>query len=524
MKISKKQNQLRNDIISKDVPEIYVLGSTQSGKTFIIAEALIEYAQKLYEYDPNKQYFGAIVGWTISSLGGNVLEAFKLHFKTFGWKEKKDYFLKWSNDERSLSFFNLSLFFFSFNNVKSFNNILGRPLILEWIDESARIYTSKELQASFDEFPGRQMSYAGHPYLKTIHSFNVEGGDRHPYKEKYIDGKPNAKHYEFFPYDNPKIDTEEKIRQVVEMFPPGSLREQKVFNKWVVAEGKVFDNIKVIHEIPYTIREIVIGIDYGSVNPTTFVPLALSYSQIDRQWKIVRLECYYHDSKKFDDNPTTEYYSMQLRMFLIYLKSKYPAIPISKIVIDSEASHFDNRLTVDNIPHETSRKGAGSVNAGVEYLQSLFYKGYFEILERPSITHFYADGHYEESGKDESLIEFDSYQYDKIKSETTGTNVYKKELDHCLVGETLVYTENGMIQIKELVGTEGKLYTYKNNEIKLEQYYNCHKTLENVDIYELELDNGKKIRGTFDHPILTTNGYKPLGTLTKEDTIICSNI
>ena len=65
-------------------------------------------------------------------------------------------------------------------------------------------------------------------------------------------------------------------------------------------------------------------------------------------------------------------------------------------------------------------------------MQSLFYKGYFEILERPSITHFYADGHYEESGKDESLIEFDSYQYDKIKSETTGTNVYKKELDHSI--------------------------------------------------------------------------------------------
>ena len=49
MKISKKQNQLRNDIISKDVPEIYVLGSTQSGKTFIIAEALIEYAQELIQ-------------------------------------------------------------------------------------------------------------------------------------------------------------------------------------------------------------------------------------------------------------------------------------------------------------------------------------------------------------------------------------------------------------------------------------------------------------------------------------------
>ena len=432
MKISKKQNQLRNDIISKDVPEIYVEGSTQSGKTFIIAEATIEYAQELYRYDPNKQYYGAIVGWTIETLKGNIVEVLEMHLKEFGLKNGKDYDLKWNTDDKSLSIYNLKIFFFGFNNVKSFNKILGKPLVYIWIDESARIYSVKELQASFNEFPGRQMSFAGHPYLKTIHSFNVEGGDRHPYKETYIDGKPNAKQYVFFPYDNPLIDTEEKIKQVVEMFPPGSLREQKVFNKWVVAEGKVFTDIKVIKEIPYIIREIVIGIDYGSVNPTTFVPLALAYDQAQKKWKIVRLECYYHNSREFQDNPTTEYYSLQLRMFMVYLKSIYPNIPITRIVIDSEASHFDNRLTVDNIPHDISKKGPGSVNEGVEYLQSLFYKDYFEILEKPSITHFYQDGKYTESGKDESLIEFDSYQYDKIKSETTGSNVYKKELDHSI--------------------------------------------------------------------------------------------
>lgn len=430
MIISKKQNQLRNNIIAENVPEIYVLGSTQSGKTFIIAEAIIEYASVLYNYDPNKQYYGAIVGWTIDSLKGNIVEVFERHFNELEWKNNIHYSLKWNNDEKSLSIYNLKLFFFGFNNVKSFNKILGRPLILEWVDESARIFTIRELQASFQELPGRQMSFAGHPYLKTIHSFNVEGSERHPYKQLYIDNKPGAKHFTFFPYDNPMLDTEDKIRQVVNMFPPGSLRQQKVFNEWVVAEGKVFDNLNVIKEVPYMIREIVIGIDYGSVNPTTFVPMALCFDETLRIWKIVRLECYYHRAE--DDTPTTEYYSLQLRLFMIYLKSIYPNIPISKIVIDSEASHFDNRLTVDNIPHDISKKGAGSVNEGVEYMQSLFYKGYLEILEKPSITHFYQDGHYIESGKDESLVELESYQYDKIKSETTGTNVYKKDLDHSI--------------------------------------------------------------------------------------------
>lgn len=434
MKISKKQSQLLNSIVSEYTPEIYVLGSTQSGKTFIIALAIIKYAEALHNYNPEEQFFGAIVGWTIETLKGNIVEVFEQHFKAMGWVNKKHYDLKWNNDDKSLTLYNLKIFFFGFNNVKSFNKILGKPLILEWIDESARIYSVKELQQSFNEFPGRQMSYAGHPYLKTIHSFNVEGSSRHPYKEMYIDNKPNALHYTFFPYDNPKLDTKEKIEQVVEMFPPGSLRQQKVFNEWVVAEGKVFSDINIIKEIPqfYMIREIHIGIDYGSVNPTTFVPIALCFDQEKRQWKVVRLEVYYHNPKEMGDTPTTEYYSLQLRMFMIYLKSQYPGIPIKSIVIDSEASHFDNRLTVDAIQHDISKKGPGSVNEGVEYLQSLFYKGYLEILEKPSITNFYPNGQYEESAKDESLVEFDSYQYDRIKSEVTGTNVYRKELDHSI--------------------------------------------------------------------------------------------
>ena len=435
MKISKKQNQLRNDIISKDIPEIYVLGSTQSGKTFIIAEAILEYAQELYNYDPNKQYYGAIVGWTIETLKGNIVEVLEQHLRMFGFQNKKHYNLIWNNDDKSLTIYNLKIFFFGFNNVKSFNKILGKPLILEWIDESARIYSNKELQASFNEFPGRQMSFAGHPYLNTIHSFNVEGSDRHPYKETYIDKKPYAKHYIFFPYDNPLIDTEEKIRQVVNMFPPGSLREQKVFNKWVVAEGKVFNSLNILKEIPehYQMREIIIGIDYGSVNPTTFVPVALCYDQVQKQWKLVRLKIYYHNPEVENDTPTTEYYSMQLRLFLIYLKSIYPNIPITQIVIDSEASHFDNRLIVDGIEHSMTHKI--TVDEGVQYMQSLLYKGYLEHLEQPSIRYFLPDGYYQESGKDEGIIELDSYQYDKIKSEREGTNCYKKEMDHSVDAE-----------------------------------------------------------------------------------------
>lgn len=444
MILSKKQLKLYNDIIDINKPKISVLGSTQSGKTFDICAAIIEYASRLHQYELemrkqegyiDREYEGVIIGWTTDTVKKNIVSNFeRILEKEYGFKEGKEFELKFGQQDKYLKVYGIKFYFFGFNTKLSFNRILGSPAIFVWVDEAARIYSSSQLQSSFDEIPGRQMSYAGHPFYKRIDSYNVEGNERHPYKVKYIDNVTDTKFYTFFPYDNPVLDTIEKIKEAVRSFPKGALRDQKVFNKWVIAEGKVFTQLNIIKELPqhYKLREIYIGIDYGSVNPTTFVPIALCFDYEAKKWKLVRLKCFYHDSSVFDDNPTTEYYSLMFRMFLVYLKSEYPGIPIKPPVIDSEASHFDNRLTVDGIAHELSTKGAGSVNKGVEYMQSLFEKGYLEILESPSITHFYTDGHYMESAKDESLIEYDSYRYDTIKSISTGKNEYKKELDHSI--------------------------------------------------------------------------------------------
>ena len=43
-----------------------------------------------------------------------------------------------------------------------------------------------------------------------------------------------------------KIKTEEAMRKVLEMFPPGNLREQKIFNRWILATGRVFNTINNI--------------------------------------------------------------------------------------------------------------------------------------------------------------------------------------------------------------------------------------------------------------------------------------
>lgn len=439
--LSKKQNALRELIVKPNLPEIDVLGSTQSGKTFSCNLAVPEYAEALYKYAPNEKFYGAIIGWTTDALKRNVADNMVEMLDKQGFKKDKDYLFKWSQQEKYLEIYNIRFFFFSFNNYLAFNRILGAPLIFIWVDEAARIYSQPQLQESFDQLVGRQVSYAGHSYLKFVRTYNVEGGANHPYKVKYIDNRDCTKLI-FFPYDNPKLNTADKIRNVIRMFSTKTLRDQKIYNKWVVSEGKVFNKVNVLKKLDsWKIREVGIGIDYGSSNPTTFVPWALAYNKVTGRWGVVRLQTYYHSPAKLGTNPTTEYFSEQLRRFIVYLKMKYGNIPIYDAVVDSEALHFINRLDADNISNIPADKYPGSVREGVEYMQSLFDKDFMFILEEPSITNIHEDFSVDLSGIDESLEEFRSYQYDKIKSIKTGIDSFVKDMDHSIDGSRYLFID-----------------------------------------------------------------------------------
>lgn len=450
MILSKKQLNLFNDIINPNKPNISVLGSTQSGKTYDIVCALIQYARKLRKYEDEqrnnpeyikREYYGAIIGWTTDTLKGNIIEPLESILKNeYHFKNGREYILKFGQVDKYFEIYGIRFYFFGFNTNLSFNKILGRPLIFIWCDEAARIYSSAQLRSSYDELIGRQMSYAGHPYCKRIDSFNVEGSQNHPYKKKYIDGM-NWVQYTFFPFDNPVLDSEEKIKAVKEMFPPGSLRNQKVYNKWVVAEGRVFNKIIQIDNLDdYIIREIGIGCDYGSVNATTFSAVALAMHKESREWKLILLDKYYHDPKIEGDTPTTEFYSSQLKEFINYLHKKYERIPVNTLVIDSEAAHFDNRLTVDGIRHELAKKNKISVDESVQYMQSLFYKEFLVMLPSKHIKYF-INGNPVFGGHDIGLEELESYHYDKLRSEKEGINCYVKDFDHYVDGTRYIIME-----------------------------------------------------------------------------------
>lgn len=90
-------------------------------------------------------------------------------------------------------------------------------------------------------------------------------------------------------------------------------------------------------------------------------------------------------------------------------------------------------------------------------------------------------------------------QYDDHKVEDLDTDGE----DHCLVGETMILTDEGYKPIQSLVGTEGMVLSHDG---RYHRFYDVRKTRENADILAIELEDGTKIYSTDDHRFMLPNG------------------
>ena len=95
-----------------------------------------------------------------------------------------------------------------------------------------------------------------------------------------------------------------------------------------------------------------------------------------------------------------------------------------------------------------------------------------------------------------------------------------KTNDHCLTGDTLIETTDGSVPIRELVDKTGTVYTVKDGKRTERKFDHVRMTRRNAQIFRIELEDGRFIRCTGEHPILTKNGWKRALYLTEEDEII----
>jgi hypothetical protein len=97
----------------------------------------------------------------------------------------------------------------------------------------------------------------------------------------------------------------------------------------------------------------------------------------------------------------------------------------------------------------------------------------------------------------------------------------------CLTGDTKITTKdiNGTIRqtpIKDLNKRNPEVLTYNlfTKEFEFKKYDKKIKTKKNAEVYEVELENGQKIKCTKEHKFLTSNGWKELQELKEGDDII----
>lgn len=92
----------------------------------------------------------------------------------------------------------------------------------------------------------------------------------------------------------------------------------------------------------------------------------------------------------------------------------------------------------------------------------------------------------------------------------------------CLDGNTLIKLPNGEEKIKNLVGKENFEVVSFNEKTKKEEIKIAEKCVKTkIDyVYEIETEEGIKIKATKDHKFLTTNGWKKLEELNEGDELI----
>ena len=103
--------------------------------------------------------------------------------------------------------------------------------------------------------------------------------------------------------------------------------------------------------------------------------------------------------------------------------------------------------------------------------------------------------------------------YDEVDVEDVDTDGE----DHCLAGDTLVWTDAGLVRIRDMVGKEGYVLS---SDGRYHRYHDARLT-QTAMVYEVMLADGSTVRATANHRFMLSNGeWKRLDELQPGDDIM----
>jgi len=290
-------------------------------------------------------------------------------------------------------------------------------------------------------------------------------------------------------YDNPFLP-KDFVKNLEIEYKDTVYYDRYVLGMWKKAEGLIFPNYEnsIMEPFEQKYREFQVAIDYGIQNPFTMGLFGLGANNV---W--YKIKEFHHSGRESKAQKTDNEYYLELKKFVGDIK-------IKQIIIDPSASSFVALIKKSN--DFNVKKAKNDVLAGIAQVNSFIASDNIKIFNTCKKT----------------IEEFGKYAWDTKAGDDTPI---KENDHHCLLGSTLVDTEFGQIKISDLVGKTGNVICYDeaNEKVVTSHFYDVCKT-GNEEIFEIELENGKKIECTGDHPILTDFGWVRADSISKRHSVL----
>ena len=290
------------------------------------------------------------------------------------------------------------------NDERAQGKIQGSTLAGAYVDEASLIPES---------FFKMLLSRLSIPNSKLFCTTNPDS-PFHWLKTDFIDRKDElnaqndseARHVASWPFlmdDNPSL-TEDYKRQLKREYK-GLWYKRYIEGQWVLAEGTIYDFFDTdLHTIalpPSPALYYVVGVDYGTTNPTAFSLIGYNPNSFPNMW--LEKE-YYYDSRKKGRQKTDSEYADDLKKFI-------RGYIVKAIYLDPSAASFKAELRKQGV--DKLFDADNEVLDGIRFQSLLLSNGTYKICKNCT----------------NAIKEYSQYRWDE-KSVKLGEDKPLKENDH----------------------------------------------------------------------------------------------
>lgn len=382
---SDKQNKLLRWWLPQsphhDKDMVIAEGAIRSGKTVSMIDSFVTWSLSEFEHENF-----IIAGKSIGALKRNVLEPM---FKILNSKGIK---YKFNRSDTHVIIGSNTYYCFGANNEASQDTLQGLTAAGAYADEVAL------MPRSFVEQMIGRCSVEGRRYFMNCNP----AGPFHWFKTEFIDKAEQKGAYVLHFDMDDNLSLSEKVKDGLKRMFTGVFYSRYILGLWVMAEGIVYDMFDrekhIVADIDRYYSQYYVGIDYGTMNPTTFG----LWGEYQGVW--YKIKEYFYDGRK-NPQKTDSQFSKDLSAFVGDLY-------ISGVVVDPSAASFITQLEEDGF---YVIKGNNDVIDGIRNVGAALIDGLILYTEKCQ----------------ETFKEFESYVWD-AKAAQRGLDIPVKTSDHCL--------------------------------------------------------------------------------------------